>query len=141
MEAETLQPSAILQLQRQYESELPTPTPQTSFNYGWCLTKQRDRAEVDKGILMLRDVKAQRVQPVECLYHMAFACVKLEQYGEARGYLRELLALEPGNKEAGSMLVFIEDRIERDGVLGMALVGGVLALSGLLVAGLMRARR
>ena len=62
----------------------------------------------------------------ECLYYLALGNYKLGNYSEARRYNDLLLDLEPANLQAGSLRQLIDDKVQREGLMGVAIVGGVV---------------
>lgn len=71
----------------------------------------------------------------ECLYYLALGNYKLGNYGEARRYNDLLLDKEPQNLQAASLGSLIDDKVSKEGLLGIAIVGG-LALAAGVVGGL-----
>ena len=61
----------------------------------------------------------------ECLYYLALGNYKLGNYAEARRYNDLLVDHEPGNLQAGSLRGLIDDKVAREGLVGVAIVSGV----------------
>ena len=80
----------------------------------------------------------------ECLYYLALGNYKLGNYAEARRYNDSLLELESGNLQAQSLRGLIDDKVAREGLFGVAIVGGLAAAAavgvGMLVRGAQRKR-
>lgn len=80
----------------------------------------------------------------ECLYYLALGNYKLGNYAEARRYNDSLLELEEGNLQAQSLTQLIDDKVAREGMMGVAIVGGLAAAAavgvGMLVRGAQRKR-
>ncbi|XP_019116867.1 mitochondrial fission 1 protein [Larimichthys crocea] len=66
------------------------------------------------------------------LFYLAVANYRLKEYERALKYIRTLLRNEPGNKQALELEKLIDKALKKDGLVGMAIVGGI----GLGVAGL-----
>ena len=66
---------------------------------------------------------------------MALGNYKLGNYGEARRYNDLLLDKEPANMQAASLGSLIDDKVSKEGLVGIAIVGS-LALAAGLVGGL-----
>lgn len=70
---------------------------------------------------------------------------KLGNYAEARRYNDLLLDREPGNLQAQSLRQLIDDKVMKEGVIGVAIVSGVAVVAGvvgsLLWKGMSRNRR
>lgn len=80
----------------------------------------------------------------ECLYYLALGNYKLGNYAEARRYNDSLIELEPNNLQAQSLSQLIEDKVNKEGLMGMAIVGGLAVaagvVGGMLVRGAQRKR-
>ena len=80
----------------------------------------------------------------ECLYYLALGNYKLGNYAEARRYNDGLLELEGGNLQAESLRGLIDEKVAREGLFGVAIVGGLAAAAavgvGMLVRGAGRRR-
>ena len=55
-----------------------------------------------------------------------------------RKFNEELLKFEPHNMQAQSLRQLINDRVSQDGLFGMALVGGVVAAAGVILAAVLK---
>ena len=66
----------------------------------------------------------------ECLYYLALGNYKLGSYAEARRYNDLLLDHEPGNLQAGSLRSLIDDKVAKEGMMGIAIVGGLAVAAG-----------
>ena len=62
----------------------------------------------------------------ECLFYIALGYFRLEDYSKSREYMDILLTFEPNHRQARTMKVLIEQRVAREGVIGMAIIGGVI---------------
>jgi mitochondrial fission 1 protein len=56
---------------------------------------------------------------------------KLGNYAEARRYNDLLLDKEPNNLQAASLRTLIDDKVARDGMMGVAIVGGIAVAAGI----------
>lgn len=72
----------------------------------------------------------------ECLYYLALGHYKLGNYAEARRYNEILLDHEPSNMQALSLRGLIDDKVSKEGMMGMAIVGGLAVAAGI-VGGMM----
>jgi mitochondrial fission 1 protein len=77
----------------------------------------------------------------ECLYYLALGNYKLGNYAEARRYNDLLLDLEPANLQAGSLKTLIDDKVAREGLVGVAIVGGLAVAAGVVGSLLFRGSR
>ena len=126
-----LQPSELEVLRVQYENEGSFVGVQTQFNYAWGLIKSASRADQQAGVRLLSDIfRASAERRRECLYYLALGNYKLGNYAEARRYNDLLLDLEPANLQAASLKALVDDKVAREGMLGMAIAGGVVVAAG-----------
>ena len=56
---------------------------------------------------------------------------KLGNYAEARRYNDSLLSIEPANLQASSLRDLIDEKVQREGLVGMAIVGGLAVAAGI----------
>lgn len=64
------------------------------------------------------------------MYYLALGNYKLGNYAEARRYNDLLLDKEPENLQASSLRGLIDDKVAREGLLGVAILGGVAIAAG-----------
>ncbi|TPX50904.1 hypothetical protein SeLEV6574_g00620 [Synchytrium endobioticum] len=143
IEAETSLPEdEIINLRNQFEKEQPVVTGQTKFNYAWGLVRSRLRAAQEEGVKMLHEIYRETPsRRRECLYYLALGHYKLGNFRDARRYNETLLSAEPHNKQSLSLSKLIDERVKSEGLVGMAIVGGVVGAVGLLAAALIAATR
>ncbi|KXT07165.1 hypothetical protein AC578_2438 [Pseudocercospora eumusae] len=140
-----LKPAELAVLRSQYEKEGEYVSLQTKFNYAWGLIKSTQRIEQQEGVRLLSDIFRQSPdRRRECLYYLALGNFKLGNYAEAKRYNDSLLDLEPNNLQSQSLSQLIEDRVQKEGLVGVAIVGGLAAaaavVGGLLIRGAQRKR-
>ena len=68
----------------------------------------------------------------ECLYYLALGNFKLGNYAEARRYNDSLLSIESGNLQAASLRGLIDDKVAKEGLVGVAIVSGVAIAAGVI---------
>jgi len=126
-----LKPDELQVLRSQYEKEGEYVGIQTKFNYAWGLIKSSSRNEQQEGVRLLSEIfRASPERRRECLYYLALGHYKLGNYAEARRYNDLLMDLEPANMQAASLKGLIEDRVQREGLVGVAIVGGLAVAAG-----------
>lgn len=122
--------------EKKYNSELlkGTVSRETKFEYAWCLIRSKYSADIKKGIVLLEELvqKGSKDDSRDFLFYLAVANYRLKEYEKALKYIRTLLKNEPGNKQAMELEKLIDNALKKDGLVGMAIVGGI----GLGVAGL-----
>lgn len=95
------------------------------------LIKSSSRNEQQEGVRLLTEIT--RTAPErrrECLYYLALGHFKLGNYAEARRYNEILLDHEPTNMQAGSLRNLIDDKVAKEGMVGVAIVGGLAIAAG-----------
>uniref|UniRef100_R4G3Z5 Mitochondrial fission 1 protein n=1 Tax=Rhodnius prolixus TaxID=13249 RepID=R4G3Z5_RHOPR len=124
--------------------EASNVTTDATFNYAWCLVRSRYAADIRKGICLLetlfRDGNEQGRR--DYVYYLAIGNAKLKEYSKALHYVRTFLTLEPGNQQVQHLETVIRKKNGKDGLLGIALAGGVvLAIGGLVGLGMAIAKK
>ncbi|KAI0597010.1 mitochondria fission 1 protein [Biscogniauxia mediterranea] len=143
VDAETpLKPSELAVLRAQYEKEGEMVGVQTKFNYAWGLVKANSRNDQQMGVRLLSEIF--RVSPErrrECLYYLALGNYKLGNYGEARRYNDLLLEREPANLQAADLRRLIDDKVTKEGLMGVAIISGVAIAAGVVGGILFRGKK
>ncbi|KAI0972683.1 mitochondria fission 1 protein [Xylaria arbuscula] len=143
VDAETpLREEELQVLRAQYEKEGDMVGVQTKFNYAWGLVKSNSRNNQQTGVRLLSEIF--RVAPErrrECLYYLALGNYKLGNYGEARRYNDLLLEKEPANLQAADLRRLIDEKVTREGLVGVAIISGVAIAAGVVGGILFRGKR
>ncbi|KAI5958168.1 hypothetical protein CANMA_004322 [Candida margitis] len=116
-------------LRNQLKAEEPKPSPQTQFNYAWGLIKSPTRKHQQEAVVIL--TKLYKTEPSmrrEVLYYLSLGSFKLGDYTNAKRYVETLLKSEPENQQALGLLENIEDKVTQEGLIGIGVAGGVLAV-------------
>uniref|UniRef100_A0A1A8HCZ8 Mitochondrial fission 1 protein n=1 Tax=Nothobranchius korthausae TaxID=1143690 RepID=A0A1A8HCZ8_9TELE len=129
-------PEDLLKFEKKYNNELTkgAVSKETKFEYAWCLIRSKYSEDIRKGIVLLEELvhKSSKDDSRDFLFYLAVANYRLKEYEKALKYIRTLLKNEPGNKQALELEKLIDKALKKDGLVGMAIVGGI----GLGVAGL-----
>ncbi|RPA94498.1 mitochondrial fission 1 protein [Choiromyces venosus 120613-1] len=126
-------------LRNQFEKEGQFVGVQTKFNYAWGLIKSDKRVEQQLGVRLLTDIfRDHSERRRECLYYLALGNYKLGNYAEARRYNDRLLENEPANLQSQSLRGLIDDKVAKEGMLGVAIISGVALAAGLVGSALWR---
>lgn len=97
------------------------------------MIKSNQRHEQQEGVRLLSDIfRTSPERRRECLYYLALGNYKLGNYAEARRYNDLLLEKEPANLQSASLKALIEDKVAREGLLGVAILSGVAIAAGVL---------
>ncbi|KAJ1793891.1 mitochondrial membrane protein [Coemansia sp. RSA 2399] len=132
---EILTDAEILVLQRHFEREQPNVRVQTRFNYAWGLTRGNKKEQHKLGIEMMHDIYDKHPERRrECMYYLAMGYYRTGEYNNARVHIERLLSLEPNNKQAQELRKRIEDKLTREGLIGLAMTGGVVAIVAIAAA-------
>lgn len=138
---EPIAPEQLQILRNQVESEHP-PSPQSLFNYAWALLKtdnhKAQRQALDILATLYRDVPSLRR---DSLYYLALGSVKIGEFTNARRYAESLLEKEPENTQFRALKQAIDDQVTQDGLIGLGIAGGVLAVGLGVMGAMMRKRR
>lgn len=106
------------------------------------LIKSNVRSEQQEGVILLSQIfRTAQERRRECLYYLALGNFKLGNYADARKYNDALLDHEPGNLQAASLRQLIEDKVAKEGLMGVAIVGGVALAAGLIGGFLVKGSR
>ncbi|OCT59532.1 mitochondrial fission 1 protein [Xenopus laevis] len=106
----------------------------TQFEYAWCLIRSKYTDDIKKGARILEDLlpKGNKEEQRDYLFYLAVAHYRLKEYEKALKYVRTLLSSEPKNTQALDLEKVIKKAMQKDGLVGMAIVGGVaLGVAGL----------
>ncbi|XP_074591828.1 mitochondrial fission 1 protein A-like [Curcuma longa] len=106
----------------------------------WALVHSRYPEDVNRGIAMLEaslDSSASPLQTREKLYLLAVGFYRNGDYSRSRQILEQCLQIAPDWGQAQTLKKVVEDRIAKDGVIGIGiaatavglLVGGIAALA------------
>ncbi|KAJ5209565.1 hypothetical protein N7449_003944 [Penicillium cf. viridicatum] len=137
-----LKPAELQVLRAQYEKEGDYVGIQTKFNYAWGLIKSNIRSEQQEGVRLLSEIfRGAPERRRECLYYLALGNFKLGNYGEARRYNDLLLEKEPANLQAASLGGLIDDKVAKEGLVGVAIVGGLALVAGVVGSLLIKGTR
>ena len=143
---ETVSSEDLKKFEQKYHEELQhgKVSATSQFEYAWCLVRSRYPADIRKGIILLEDLFQNRdeTNKRDYLYYLAIGNTKLKEYATALKYVRAVLQVEPGNRQAQELEAIVTKKLEKDGMIGMAVAGGAtLALGGLVGLGLAMAGR
>lgn len=129
-------------LRHQYYSEGQFVSIQSRFNYAWGLVCSSKVSDQHTGVQMLTDLfKDSPERRREVLYYLSIGSYKLQDYSKARKYADILLELEPENRQAGQLRQIIEDRLAKEGLIGVVITSGVVAAAAATIAFLIRNKK
>ncbi|XP_054851331.1 mitochondrial fission 1 protein [Eublepharis macularius] len=126
----------LQRFEKKYNAEANTGTISkgTKFEYAWCLVRSKYNEDIKKGIVLLEDLlpKGNKEEQRDYVFYLAVANYRLKEYEKALKYIRGLLKTEPTNTQALELEKLINKAMQKDGLVGMAIVGGMaLGVAGL----------
>ncbi|XP_036404524.1 mitochondrial fission 1 protein [Megalops cyprinoides] len=134
--SEVVAPEDLLKFEKKYNAEMVkgSVSKETKFEYAWCLIRSKYSDDIKKGVVLLEDLaqKGTKDDQRDYLFYLSVANYRLKDYEKGLKYIRTLLRNEPGNSQALELEKLIDKALKKDGLVGMAIVGGI----GLGVAGL-----
>ncbi|KAI9314285.1 mitochondria fission 1 protein [Dichotomocladium elegans] len=141
-EADTpLTPAELNVLRKQYLKEGEYVTVQTKFNYAWSLIRSANHKEVEEGVFLLSEIyMSSPERRRECLYYLAIGHYKIGNLSDAKRFNNELLKHEPKNEQALDLGRRIDEKVSREGTIGLAIVGGVVTLGAAIITAIMKRR-
>nr|XP_048289859.1 mitochondrial fission 1 protein isoform X1 [Myodes glareolus] len=127
---------AIQNFERKFQSEQAagSVSKSTQFEYAWCLVRSKYNDDIRKGIMLLEELlpKGSKEEQRDYVFYLAVGNYRLKEYEKALKYVRGLLQTEPQNTQAKELERLIDKAMKKDGLVGMAIVGGMaLGVAGL----------
>ncbi|KAH0505783.1 mitochondrial fission 1 protein isoform X1 [Chionomys nivalis] len=122
--------------ERKFQSEQAagSVSKSTQFEYAWCLVRSKYNDDIRKGIMLLEELlpKGNKEEQRDYVFYLAAGNYRLKEYEKALKYVRGLLQTEPQNTQAKELERLIDKAMKKDGLVGMAIVGGMaLGVAGL----------
>jgi len=103
------------------------------------LVKSNVRTDQHLGVMLLSEIfRTSPERRRECLYYLALGNYKLGNYGDARRYNDLLLDKEPANLQAANLRQLIDDKVAKEGLVGVAIISGVAVAAGVIGSVLFR---
>lgn len=116
-----------------------TPRTNTPLPFPQGLVKSTRRDDQQLGVVLLSEIfRTSPERRRECLYYLALGNFKLGNYAEARRYNDLLLEKEPANLQASNLRTLIDDKVAKEGLVGVAIVSGLAVAAGVIGGVLMR---
>lgn len=101
--------------------------------------KSNTRTDQHLGVMLLSEIfRTSPERRRECLYYLALGNYKLGNYAQARKYNDLLIENEPQNLQALNLRSLIDDKVAKEGLMGVAIVSGVAVAAGVIGGILLR---
>ncbi|KAB0796373.1 hypothetical protein PPYR_08396 [Photinus pyralis] len=130
---ETVPAEELKKFEKAYHEQLykQDVTPKAQFEYAWCLVRSKYPADIKKGIFLLQELfRTHEEGQRDYLYYLAIGNARIKQYTEALKYVRSFLNIEPGNSQVIALETTIKAKMDKEGLMGMAVAGGVVLAIG-----------
>ncbi|KAL7079328.1 hypothetical protein ACQ4LE_001145 [Meloidogyne hapla] len=144
---EVVNPDDLEKFRKQYaeESRRGAPAAQTAFYYAHALIKS-SKEDVRTGIYILESLLKRPDSDMpkrDYVYYLAIAHTRIKEYDRALEYINLLLSAESDNHQALDLKELIEQRMKRDGLVGLALTFGFggAAILGVAAAAVMAIKK
>ena len=103
------------------------------------MVKSNTRTDQHLGVMLLSEIfRTSPERRRECLYYLALGNFKLGNFANARKYNDLLLDNEPNNLQATNLRALIDDKVAKEGLMGVAIVSGIAVAAGVIGGVLLR---
>jgi len=112
--------------------------PESLLRLSWALVHSKRPEDVQRGIAMLQSSLPSTVDPLqqrENLYLLAVGYYRSGDYSKSRDLVQKCLEIAPDWRQALTLEAAIEERITKDGVIGLGIAATVAATAVGLIAG------
>lgn len=88
-----------------------------------------------KGIILLQDLyKTHEEGQRDYLYYLAIGNARIKEYSTALKYIRSFLSIEPGNQQVLALQQAVQKKMDKQGLVGIAMTGGAVLAVGAVAA-------
>ena len=137
---EEIDKKTLIEFERKYKKEeaLGCLTSKTKFEYAWCLVRSPYLEDWKTGCKYLEELykEGDTLAKRDYLFYMAVAQLKLKNYDVALRHCNAILEVQPQHHQVKDLKKYIESRMKKEGLLGMAVVGGASVVVGVAAAAL-----
>ncbi|KAI0231004.1 Mitochondrial fission 1 protein [Lamellibrachia satsuma] len=138
----------LKKFEKVYQEQLQRgePSVKAQFDYSWCLVRSPYKRDLHQGIALLEDLYHKTTDDNlkrDYLFYLSVGNTRIKDYNKALKYVKALLTIEPGNHQAQELKEYIDQKMKKEGLVGMAIVGGAaaLAIGGIVSLGVALARK
>ena len=121
-----------LSMHRAKFNSIKMPSENDQFQFALNLIRAKPKLIVQEGLSMFQNLFAKTKEEDikrDSLYYMAVAETKLNNYEKALKYLQTILNIQPANEQVRDLYIEVNNRMKRDGLIGIGIVGSA-ALGG-----------
>eukprot|EP00051_Salpingoeca_urceolata_P018572 m.261849 g.261849 ORF g.261849 m.261849 type:complete len:142 (+) comp19225_c1_seq35:5134-5559(+) len=111
---------------------------QATFNLAYSLSRSDVREDIKEALQLFTELRRRDPSDITFIYYLAETNFKLQEFQHARKLCLEVLRVEPNHRQTLQLQREIERTLEREGKLGMAIIGGVAVVAAATVAWLAR---
>lgn len=110
--------------------------PKAQFEYAWCLVRSKYTSDIKKGIVLLQELyRSHEEGQRDYLYYLAIGNARIKEYNTALNYIKSFLTIEPGNQQVLSLQTSIKKKMDKEGLVGIAISGAAVLAVGAVVGG------
>lgn len=134
--SEIVSPDDLKKFEKIYHEQLyqNNVTPKAQFEYAWCLVRSKYPADIRKGIVLLQELyNTNESGQRDYLYYLAIGNARVKEFSKALAFIRSFLEIEPGNQQVISLQTSIQKKMDKEGLVGMAITGGAVLAVGAVV--------
>lgn len=121
-----------------YES-IKVPNENETFQFALNLVRAKQKTQIEEGFTLFQDLFGRtRDENIkrDALYYMAVAQTKLNNYEQALKYLQTILNIQPTNEQVRDLYIEVNNRMKKDGLIGLGIVGGAALVGAVGLIGL-----
>lgn len=111
------------------------------FQYALALVQSPYKSDWKRGRNLFQDLYTLNPKDEQAkrdyLFYCSIAEIKLHNYKEALKFANSILYIEPFNSQAQALKSYVENKQNKDMIVGSAVVGGVAVLGAALLGGLL----
>lgn len=67
------------------------------------------------------------------MYYLALGYARLKEYSKSLSYIKSFLSVEPGNQQVLSLQTIVRKKMEKEGLVGIAITSGAVLAIGAVV--------
>uniref|UniRef100_UPI00358ED694 mitochondrial fission 1 protein-like n=1 Tax=Myxine glutinosa TaxID=7769 RepID=UPI00358ED694 len=127
---DSIAPDDLMKFEKKFNGEMARgPVSQeTQFEYAWCLVRSKYAMDIRRGVLLLEELLpgSPEDERRDYLFYIGIGSYRLKEYEKSLKCMKTLLKNEPTNKQALDLQRLVKKTMEKDALLGMAIVGGVV---------------